>query len=72
MRNSPRIKTRSASIFCAAVFLLVPSVRTQAQDLLPELVRRIKPSAVAIETFAALSAPRVHDGTIAARASDPV
>src|SRR5215210_2047935 len=28
---------------------IVPSVR--AQDLLPDLVRRIKPSAVAIETF---------------------
>ena len=51
MRNSPRIKIRSASIFCTVVFLLVPSVRIQAQDLLPELVRRIKPSAVAIETF---------------------
>ena len=50
MRNSPRINIRSASIFCAAVFLLVP-VGIQAQDLLPELVRRIKPSAVAIETF---------------------
>src|ERR1041384_3580157 len=30
--------------------LLLP-IPTQAQDLLPELVRRIKPSAVAIETF---------------------
>src|SRR3954463_15268713 len=30
--------------------LLLPTP-TQAQDLLPELVRRIKPSAVAIETF---------------------
>jgi len=33
------------------VFLLVPTARVQGQDLLPELVRRIKPSAVAIETF---------------------
>src|ERR1044072_4773772 len=30
--------------------LLLP-IPTQSQDLLPELVRRIKPSAVAIETF---------------------
>lgn len=51
MRNSTRIKIRSASLFCAAVFLLVPTARVQGQDLLPELVRRIKPSAVAIETF---------------------
>ena len=50
MRNSTR-KIRSASIFCAAVFLLVPAARVPGQDLLPELVRRIKPSAVAIETF---------------------
>lgn len=33
----------------AIVLAALPSV--QAQDLLPELVRRIKPSAVAIETF---------------------
>ncbi|HJP94587.1 MAG TPA: tetratricopeptide repeat protein [Pyrinomonadaceae bacterium] len=32
------------------LILLLP-LPTQAQDLLPELVRRIKPSAVAIETF---------------------
>jgi tetratricopeptide (TPR) repeat protein len=50
-RNSPRIVSRSASILCAVVFLFVPFVRVQSQDLLPELVRRIKPSAVAIETF---------------------
>ncbi|HYU99817.1 MAG TPA: trypsin-like peptidase domain-containing protein [Pyrinomonadaceae bacterium] len=50
-RNSPRIVTRSASILSAVVFLFVPFVRVQSQDLLPELVRRIKPSAVAIETF---------------------
>jgi tetratricopeptide (TPR) repeat protein len=36
--------------FCALVFVLA-SVTTRAQDDLPELVRRIKPSAVAIETF---------------------
>src|SRR5215211_1030721 len=32
------------------LLLLIP-VSASAQDLLPELVRRIKPSAVAIETF---------------------
>jgi len=51
MRDSPRIGSRGASILCAVVFLLVPIVSVQSQDLLPELVRRIKPSAVAIETF---------------------
>src|SRR6476660_2628859 len=50
-RNSPRIVSRSASILCAVIFLFVPFVRVRSQDLLPELVRRIKPSAVAIETF---------------------
>jgi len=33
------------------IFLLVPVPIAASQDLLPELVRRIKPSAVAIETF---------------------
>ncbi len=33
------------------VILLITAVSAAAQDLLPELVRRIKPSAVAIETF---------------------
>jgi tetratricopeptide (TPR) repeat protein len=33
------------------VFLLIIPLKVQAQDILPELVRRIKPSAVAIETF---------------------
>ncbi|HJT66103.1 MAG TPA: tetratricopeptide repeat protein [Pyrinomonadaceae bacterium] len=32
------------------LLLIIPS-KVQAQDILPELVRRIKPSAVAIETF---------------------
>ena len=50
-RNSRRIIGRSASILSAVVFLLLPIVSVQSQDLLPELVRRIKPSAVAIETF---------------------
>jgi tetratricopeptide (TPR) repeat protein len=51
IRNSPRIASRSASILSALVFLLAPLVKVQSQDLLPDLVRRIKPSAVAIETF---------------------
>ena len=33
------------------LFFLITTVPATAQDLLPELVRRIKPSAVAIETF---------------------
>ena len=33
------------------VLLLIPAPYRASQDLLPELVRRIKPSAVAIETF---------------------
>jgi tetratricopeptide (TPR) repeat protein len=49
-RNSPGIVSRSASILCS-VLLFVPFIRVQSQDLLPDLVRRIKPSAVAIETF---------------------
>src|SRR5258705_1924929 len=51
IRSSPRISSRNASILCAVVFLLFPIVSVQSQALLPELVRRIKPSAVAIETF---------------------
>src|SRR5690349_24286947 len=35
---------------CLLLFLLIP-LPMEAQDLLPELVRRIKPSAVAIETY---------------------
>jgi len=33
------------------VLLLIVPIEAKAQDILPELVRRIKPSAVAIETF---------------------
>src|ERR1043166_8133744 len=33
------------------VLLLIIPLKVQAQDLLPDLVRQIKPSAVAIETF---------------------
>jgi len=49
--NSRRITSRSASILSVLVFLFVPFIKVQSQDLLPDLVRRIKPSAVAIETF---------------------
>jgi len=35
----------------SATLFVVPQKPTNAQDLLPELVRRIKPSAVAIETY---------------------
>ncbi len=35
----------------AVALLILPAPRTSSQDALPELVRRIKPSAVAIETF---------------------
>jgi tetratricopeptide (TPR) repeat protein len=38
------------AIFVSLVVALFPNI-TRSQDLLPELVRRIKPSAVAIETF---------------------
>jgi tetratricopeptide (TPR) repeat protein len=38
-------------VFVTAFFLTVAVVPANSQDLLPELVRRIKPSAVAIETF---------------------
>lgn len=40
----------AASLSLAVSFFLAGS-KTKSQDLLPELVRRIKPSAVAIETF---------------------
>src|SRR5918998_2649269 len=33
------------------LFLFIPTPIRASQDLLPELVRRIKPSAVAVETF---------------------
>src|SRR6266542_4209464 len=46
-----RIIIQLAFILCAIVFLLSLIPKAHAQDLLPELVRRIKPSAVAIETF---------------------
>ncbi|HLO01356.1 MAG TPA: trypsin-like peptidase domain-containing protein [Pyrinomonadaceae bacterium] len=51
IRDSRRTLHLSASILCAILFVLNVSHGTRSQDLLPELVRRIKPSAVAIETF---------------------
>ena len=41
----------SIKLFIVSLMLGVFSVAAAAQDFLPELVRRIKPSAVAIETF---------------------
>jgi tetratricopeptide (TPR) repeat protein len=38
-------------LLCAVAFPIAPVPQTLSQDPLPELVRRIKPSAVAIETF---------------------
>ncbi|MFS8084709.1 MAG: hypothetical protein ACMG6H_03700, partial [Acidobacteriota bacterium] len=46
---------RSSPLFLVLLFavalVILPASQTAAQDQLPELVRRIKPSAVAIETF---------------------
>jgi len=39
------------SLWLSLVLLFAAAFPCSAQDLLPELVRRIKPSAVAIETF---------------------
>src|SRR5947207_657692 len=38
-------------IFCSVAVLIVASPPAPSQDSLPDLVRRIKPSAVAIESF---------------------
>src|SRR6266511_4380712 len=51
IKCSPQSGNRSAFILCAIFFLLSLIPKANAQDLLPELVRRFKPSAVAIETF---------------------
>src|SRR6266542_1092127 len=51
IRSLAQLRDRGASILCAIAFLLSSIPEAQSQDLLPELVRRIKPSAVAIETF---------------------
>src|SRR5258705_13214363 len=41
----------NASIFLCIVVLITTVTPADGQDLLPALVRRLKPSAVAIETF---------------------
>jgi len=41
----------SMRFFRVLILLIIPATAGLSQDLLPELVRRIKPSAVAIETF---------------------
>ena len=46
-----RIEVLNFTIAVAAVLLGIAPTRAIAQDELPDLVRRIKPSAVAIETF---------------------
>src|SRR5438067_11117201 len=53
MRVLPRAHVKSlilAAGFCAGL-LVISSLEVRAQDELPDLVRRIKPSAVAVETF---------------------
>jgi len=45
-----KLRVFVSSVFCVTC-LLLGVIPVCAQDLLPELVRRIKPSAVAIETF---------------------
>src|SRR6267154_3619027 len=42
---------RMLVLLCAVALPIFPVPQTFSQDFLPELVRRIKPSAVAIETF---------------------
>ena len=53
MKAVLRAWTTGRLIFAAQILLIGcwPAAATRAQDQLPELVRRIKPSAVAIETF---------------------
>jgi tetratricopeptide (TPR) repeat protein len=51
MRKLPRTSNRNACTLSAIAFLISSIPAVHSQDLLPELVRRIKPSAVAIETF---------------------
>jgi tetratricopeptide (TPR) repeat protein len=50
-RKSIHISQRCSFLLWAIAILLTAIPKTHSQDLLPELVRRIKPSAVAIETF---------------------
>jgi len=49
--NARRSNLKILVFVCAAALLTVPAPPALSQDQLPELVRRIKPSAVAIETF---------------------
>jgi len=49
--NARRPNLKILVFVCAAALLTVPAPPALSQDQLPELVRRIKPSAVAIETF---------------------
>lgn len=52
MKVNPRpISLKILTLLCSVSLLVIPTARNHAQDQLPELVRRIKPSAVAIETF---------------------
>jgi len=46
-----RRSSNAATIIWVLFVLISPATQTTAQDILPELVRRIKPSAVAVETF---------------------
>jgi len=48
----PACDSGKRTLFALSLFICLATVQqTRAQDQLPELVRRIKPSAVAIETF---------------------
>src|SRR5260221_3615789 len=49
--NARRTGFQILLLLWAIALFTVPAPRTLSQDALPELVRRIKPSAVAIETF---------------------
>src|SRR5260221_9216149 len=49
--NARRPNLKILVFVCAAALLTVPAPPALSQDQLPDLVRRIKPSAVAIETF---------------------
>lgn len=50
MRKSPQLRSPGASLLAVAFLLIVSTSAARSQNL-PELVRRIKPSAVAIETY---------------------
>lgn len=49
--NARPISLKILTLLCSVSLLIIPTAPNHAQDQLPELVRRIKPSAVAIETF---------------------